>query len=343
MKKIFLLFLFSIPLSTSANVFTSTEVLWLKLEYVQYDVGSDIYNLKVAVSEKATTLTSLARDYNGLTAINGVFFCPADYTSCGGKSHTINERIVDGEDKSFYTDTGERAIFGWDESGSPLLHQTGKIAPDQRAEIFEWLWNFPILFANGKNMIEHYHDVWLYDRKMKIALPRHFICSNKEKTWIRFGKTYSTSLDSLAPVLYELWCWDALNLDAGNSSKFIYNWRDVLSSGRDILDGFVIERVWLDVYQIESDIDTIMRKLSPQFKKQRKSASIAQLDAIMARIAFLRQEIYNENSEDIINTSGVKIWYNIDVNEFKTLKRVYSLNILEKKINHLLWEIKNDI
>ena len=343
LKTLLLVFFFWTSLSVSANTFTSTEISGLKMQYITYNVWSDDYTLKVAVSEKATTLTSLARDYNGISGINGAFFCPADYSACWGVSHTINERFVNGEDLSFYTDTGDRAIFWWDSDGVPLLHQTGKINPDDREGIYEWLWNFPILFADGKNMVEIYHDNWLYDNKMKAALPRNFICSNKEKDWIIFGRTHSTSLDSLAPVLFELWCWDALNLDAGNSSKFIYNWRDLISSGRDILDGVVVEHKDINVREIESNIDHIMTILTPQFKKLRKSKALTQLDTIMKRISYLRNEIYDTHSQDIFDSSGINIGYTLDVKDAKSLKQVYNLNILEKKINHLIWVIKNDL
>jgi len=62
---------------------------------------------------------------------------------------------------------------------------------------------------------------------MKFPAYRHFICSNKEKTHIYIGRTSPTSLDSLAPALYELGCWDAINLDAGDSAHFIYNGRSI--------------------------------------------------------------------------------------------------------------------
>lgn len=331
------------PLSLSAYSYTNTNISWLWVQYIQYNVWSEDYKIKVAATSTATSLTSLARDYNGITGINGAFFCPADYSACWWVSHTINERFVNGEDLSFYTDTGERAIFGWDESGSPLFHQTKDLNSDDRANISEWLWNFPIIYARWKNMIEVYHDNGLYDNKMRLALPRHFICSNEDKTWIRFGRTGSTSLDNLAPVLYEMGCYNALNLDAGNSSKFLLDGQDILWSWRNILDAVVIERDGIDVFQIESNIDTIMRKLSPQFKKRSKISSIKQLEAIMARIDFLRKDIQNRHTKTLYNDEWVKTWYSREISSFKDLKQLYSLNILEKKINHLLWEIRNNI
>jgi len=341
MKSCILFLLFCIPISVHGNIFTKTKVKWLNIQYVKYMVWSDDYNIKVVTSDTASSLSDLARLNNGLTAINGVFFCPADYSECNWRSHTINERFVNGEDRSFYTDTGDRAVFWWNQAWVPILHQTWKINSDLRDTIHEWLGNFPILFSNGKNMLEEYHDIWLYDNKMDILLPRHFICSNKEKDWIVFGRTGPISLDALAPIIYDLGCWDALNLDAGNSSKFIYNGRNIISSGRNILDWFVIERKWLDVFQLESNINTIMKRLSPKFKRIRKSSALDQLSSIKQRIQFLRKDIYSKNSQDILGESWEHIWYTLDVQNLITLKRVYSLNILEAKINALIKEIEN--
>jgi len=333
----------SLPLSSFANIFTKTEIDGLWMQYVRYNVWSDEYTLKVAISDSATSLSKLAREYNGITAINGVFFCPADYSSCWWVSNTINERIIQGSDQSFYTDTWDRGVFGWTEEGIPLFHQTNKINPDIRSEIFEGLGNFPILYADGKNMIEQYHDNGLYDNKMKAKLPRHFICANQDKTWIIFGRTYSTSLDDLAPKLYKLGCWDALNLDAGNSSKFMYNGNELLSSWRAILDGFVIEHKDINVAQIENDIDTLIRILKPRFQKIRTKYAVSQLEWINKQIHTIRNEIYDTHSYNEIDNAGNIIGYTIDMQDFKALKRVYSINILEKKINHLIWELQNGI
>lgn len=97
-----------------------------------YTVGSQDYKIHVAASDESTNIDALAKSKNALTGINGIFFCPADYSQCKGRDYTINERFVEGEDLSFYEDTGDRAVFAWDEAGIPFLHKTGKINPDKR-------------------------------------------------------------------------------------------------------------------------------------------------------------------------------------------------------------------
>lgn len=43
------------------------------------------------------TLTQLMQKVGGTSAINGAFFCPKDYTSCGGETFSRYERVFMGE------------------------------------------------------------------------------------------------------------------------------------------------------------------------------------------------------------------------------------------------------
>ncbi len=335
--KIFLfLIIFLSPVWVFANTFTKTVIRDISLQYITYNIGSQEYTIKVGISDSAIPLEDLAIQNNAITAINGVFFCPADYPQCNGKNYTINERFIDGKDFSFYPDTGERWVFWWNKKGLPFLFQTWKINKNKRKEIYEGLWNFPILYADGINMLERYHDIWLYDSKMKASLNRHFICSNKEKTKIIFGRTWATSLDNLAPALYKLWCWDALNLDAGNSSQYIYNGDKLVSGKRNILDGFMIERVWLDIQNLESKLDYIFNQVSKQYKKYPYKTKLLYLNKFLDIIPKIRTELYEKYSQDILDNTWEIIGYKIEITSLSDLKRIYIINSLERRIKMLL-------
>ena len=328
--------------TSHANIFTKTQIDGIELQYVIYDVGSEIYNLKVAVSDDAVSIQDLAQEYNAITAINGVFFCPADYSQCNGDDYTINERFVNGQDLSFYKkDTGERAVFWWDKDGVPLLHKTWKINQNLRGHIFEWLWNFPILYANGIDMLPYYKEVGLYDSKMKAHASRHFICSDKEKKYIIFWRSSWASLEELSPTLQKIWCWDALNLDAWNSSQFLYNNNKLVSGKRNIIDGFVIERKWLSTWELESQLDSIFDYISPLYKKYPKDLAIEQLSGFISVIEKIRHDIYVQWSLDLYDDVGNIIWYQIQIHDIELLKRLYLINGIERKIRELRWEIQN--
>lgn len=337
MKKIFFLciLIFSFPSVSFANTFQKITVDGITFNNIIYDISSQDYKIHVATTDTVTNIDELAKSKNAITGINGVFFCPADYSECKGKNYTINERFENGADLSFYDDTGERAVFGWDISWVPLLHQTAKINPDIRDTIYEWMWNFPVLYADGKNQIEHYHDVWLYDKKMSTPMKRHFICSNKEKTKIFFGSTSSVTLDDLAPALFKLWCWDGLNLDAGNSTQYLYNGRRLEYSNRNVLDGFVIERVWLNVAESDALVETLMKKLTVIYKRYSQKKALSEIDTLLAGLAQIRSKLYDKNSVDTYDESGNITGYVINISSLPTLRRVYLINTLERKLQIL--------
>lgn len=342
MKKIILIIsLLFIPNIAQANVFTKTEIQGIWFQYIRYDIHSDIYEINAVVSDSVKPLDELAIWENALSAINGVFFCPADYPECDGKNFTINERFIDGEDLSFYPDSWDRWVFWWDKNWVPILFQTGKIAPNERENIYEWLGNFPILYANWVNMLEYYHDVWLYDMKMKLPAYRHFICTNKEKSHIIFGRTSPTSLDSLAPALYELWCWDALNLDAGNSAQFLYNGRMLAKWSRNILDGFTISHKEIDVQKLEDKLNTLFTQVEKQYLRYPKRIAIERLNNFLIVIPKLRNDIYEAYSEDIFDTEWNIIGYTAEITSVSELKRLYMINWLEKRIKIFKKSLEN--
>lgn len=340
-KIFFLIFLFSLPSISYGNIFTSIDLWDINLEYITYPVGSNIYNIKVWVSQEAVNLSDLSTHYNAISGINWVFFCPEDYRSCNGENYTINERFVDGEDLSFYQDTGDRGVFWWDSNTVPFLHRTKGINEDNRQQIFEWLGNFPIIYANGTNLLEYYHDVWLYDSKMRASLPRHFICSNKEKTEIFFGRSSPSSLDTLAPALFKIWCWDALNLDAWKSSHFNYNGREIISGSRKIIDGIFIQRQDFNTQKTQKNIATAISKISQTYKKYPKEVALSRLQAVTNYIPKLRQDIYNAYATQTLDNLWNTNWYILEVDTLSDFKKVYTFNILEKELKNLIREIRN--
>jgi len=336
MKKILgVILLFSLPSISYWNIFTEITSRDITLEYITYKVWSDAYELKTWISDDAKSLSSISKDIWAISGINWVFFCPADYTACNWKSFTINERFINGVDLSFYDDTGERGVFWWDSGTVPFLHQTEKINSDSRSNIFEWLGNFPIIYADGKNMLEYYHDVWLYDSKMSAKMPRHFICSNREKTEIFFGTSSSASLDSLAPALYDIGCWDWLNLDAGASTYFNYNGRELESWSRKILDGFFIVPKWFDAIAINSKLDVAMPEISRVFKRYSKQTALAKITAVREYIKKYRSDNYEKYSQNLYNSDWEINWYNLEVTDITVLQKIYLFNVLDIELRKL--------
>jgi exopolysaccharide biosynthesis protein len=333
MKKLLLIILLStLPSTVFWNVFTQIKIWDITLNYISYDIASNIYNIKVGISNDAVSLSELSAQYNWVSSINGIFFCPEDYSRCNGLNYTINERFVDGEDLSFYPDTGERWVFWWDVNGIPFIHKTNNINPDIRGDIYEWVWNFPILFQNGQNLLENYIDNGLYDKKMKAKASRHFICSNKDKTHIYIWRSSATSLEWLTPALYTLWCWDALNLDAGWSSHLNYNGREIVKWDRKIIDGIIIQRKDIDVLKVEKSVEETMKRISLYISKYPSDISLNIIDILLKYIPKLRSEIYNTYSVDNYDLKWNRIGYSLEVTSLLDFKKVYTFNILEREL-----------
>lgn len=331
-------FLFSINIA-SASSYIEKTIDWHKIKVMKYDLNSKDFTFKIWVNPDwaATSLRTLMEKENWISAVNWVFFCPADYRECKWKDFTINERYIDGMRYAWYDDTWDRVVFALDKNQNPFLFQTNKINPDKEADIYTWLGNFPLILKDWKNVIEHYREQWLIDKKMKASMSRNFICSDKEWKNIYFWYVYDVILDHLHSVLTEIWCYNALNLDAWASSAMIYNSRHIVWPGRNILDSLIIERNWLDTKFLRSKANNWISKVekSLRFKtlvRQKKS-----LKNLSSSITKMRTKLYNLNSTDIYDNNWKKIWYEINTSSISTLKKLYFINYLDK----LIYELEN--
>ncbi len=341
MKKIILLLLslcFILSVSVvSANTFIEETIDWHKVKVIKYDLKSQDFTFKIWVNNDwdASSLRDLMDKNNGISAVNWVYFCPADYSSCNWKDFTINERYIDWKKIAWYDDTWDRVVLALDKNNTPFLFQTNKINPDKETEIYKWLWNFPLILQDWKNMIEYYREQWLIDKKMKASMPRNFICSDKEWNALYFWYVYDVILDHLHTVLKELWCYNALNLDAWASSAMIYNSRYIVWPGRNVLDWLVIERKWLDTKILKDNLNTVITKIEKRIKYKTLTNQTKYLDSLSKNLAKARTQIYEQNSKDLYDKNWNNIWYEINANELNTLKKLYIINYLDKLIYEL--------
>jgi len=279
-------------------------------------------------------------NYGGVSAINGVFFCPSDYGECRGKNSTINERFIQWEEIATYKSTGERVVFGWNKDIEPFLHQTDKINIEKRSDIYEGFANFPLLLQSGENQLEYYYDIGLIDYKMRSKLTRHFICSNEPQTHIYFWRVTEANLDDMVWAISKIGCYDAINLDAGRSSSFIYNGRNLSGPGRDILDGVIISRNDINIQEINTSIEKVFIEIEKQFLKRRNTdESLEQLQKYRETITSVRRTLYKKHSQDITNSGSENIWYTLHVENSTIFRKIYILNSIDNKIKELIGKI----
>lgn len=332
-----IIFLLSVANSTYANTFIEKKINGTTIRYIDYDLSSNDYDIHIAYTPDPTYVRDLTLEYNGVTGVNGVFFCPADYSECGGKTYTINEHYQNGEKTSgIYDSTGDRVVFWWTKDKVPMLYQTDKINKGKEWDIYEWFANHPLLLKDGENMLEYWYDSYLVIWKLKDKSTRNFICSDKEKKHIYFWLVYNVWVDDEIPALVWIWCSDALNLDAGDSTSFVYNGRYMVGPGRKILDAVVIERKWLDVKEIDTKaknmIDAVVSKLANKTSKVKENL----LSKVSKALSSVRVKIYEENSIDTYDWSGNLDGYKIEIKDLNTLKKVYYINSLNYYIGKQL-------
>ncbi len=317
-----------------ANNFIEQTIDWYKIRVIKYNIENNNYTFKIWVNwhNDATSLRELMESYNWVSAVNWVFFCPADYRECNWENFTINERYVNGIKYAWYEETWDRVVFALDKNNKAFLFQTNKINPDKELDIYNWLWNFPLLLQDWKNMIEFYWELWLIDNKMKASMSRNFICSDKDKKNIFVWYVSSIELDHLHSVLSQIWCWDAINLDAWASSSLVYNWRYVIWPWRNIMDWVIIERNWLNTREAREIANKIMVNIDNRIKNKTKITKIIILDKLSNTLKKARNIVYNNNSIDLYNTNWNKNWYEIQLDDIKILKVIYAINYLEKLI-----------
>ncbi|PIE85343.1 hypothetical protein CSA08_02080 [Candidatus Gracilibacteria bacterium] len=342
MKVILFFIILIIPFSVSANTLISKTIGGKEIKVIKYETNSKFYDIKIGVTNDATSLRDIMLQNNAISGVNGVFECPKDYTRCGGKSYTINERYVKGEKISTYKSTGDRVVFGWDKNIAPFLFQTGKINPDREGEIYEGFANFPLLLQKGKLKTEYYYEVGLIDKKMLTKGTRNFICSDKTGKNIYFGYVYNVTLDEAGLILIKLGCYNALNLDAGLSKAFIYNMQYLSGPGREILDGVFIVPKNINFKEKKKEIKSIINLILKKLEKFTKKKKVIILDKLILMLDKYYEKLYKKHSIPLfekLDGELVKVGQKTEFKNELLIEKIYTINMLR----HYLYKIKETI
>ena len=259
MKKLKIIFLLSVMLFTFIwNTFAYRELL------IENRGGKPIRVIKVVLDWQDFVITSLAWNWwetlESLvktvwwdSGINGTFFCPADYSYCGGVTHSNFERIFLWDWASYsdsWPETSIRMIFWFDIEWKPFMAQRNYTDHDaglkmnlneDKLDDFEfWLSNYTVLLVEWQNVIDI--NSINFTSNMYSSANRNFICSTKDLSTIYMWVVWWISIPKLADYVKEnFWCYNALALDAGASEAMVYDWNVLArSSRRKIMDAFVV-------------------------------------------------------------------------------------------------------
>ena len=221
------------------------RVIKVVLDWQDYVVASVAW-------DEWETLENLVKKVWWDTGINGTFFCPEDYSSCGWVTHSNFERVYlwNGKDYSqARPNTDVRMLFWFDIDGEPLMVQNNMtempglrtdMNEDRQDDLYFGLSNFTILLVDWENLVHANQNY--FDDKMYSRINRNFICYTHDKSIVYMWVVWWVNLFELADYIKENFgCYDALALDAWYSEAMVYSW-DVLerSSRRKIMDSFVV-------------------------------------------------------------------------------------------------------
>lgn len=222
----------------------STSIWTFQIRLLKIDLLWDD-RLVIWISDSWESLSSLVKRYNWKAWIEWAFFCPKDYTNCWWKNFTSADRYSYWENFSRWEDTGDRYVFAIDKDSLAFLYHSSKLNSEMKDEIYMWIGNHPLILKDWQSMLEYYYDRWLIDKKMPINQPKTFICSTSKPWEILMWMVKYAHMDDLPTVLSEIWCVNALNLDAGLTLAFYNNWEYYVWPWRDMMDAVIItDKIW---------------------------------------------------------------------------------------------------
>jgi len=257
-RKLKIIMLFVMFFSFIWNTFAYKELL------IENRGGKPIRVIKVILDWQDFVVTSVAPNWwetlENLVKkvwwdswINGTFFCPKDYSYCGGVTHSNFERVYLGDWASYsasWPDTSIRMIFGFDIEWNPLMvqhnytdHDAGlkmNLNEDKIDDLEFGMSNYTVLLVEWQNVIDV--NSINFTSNMYSSANRNFICSTKDGSTIYMWVVWGVSIPKLADYVEQnFWCYNALALDAGYSEAMVYEWNVLArSSRRKIMDAFVV-------------------------------------------------------------------------------------------------------
>gem|GEM_PF-2511206 len=183
----FLLCLILFPTLAFGNTYIQKKIDEHTVRIVQFPLNSDLYDIRIIKTNTPATLGEILHENNAFTGINGVFFCPPDYSWCNTEvAYTDNEHYIQGEKYGSYQSTGDRVVFGWTQEKTPLLFQTDRINPDKESDVYYGFGNYPLILQDGQDALEYYFDHGLMSANMLTSGTRNFVCSDKNGENIYF-------------------------------------------------------------------------------------------------------------------------------------------------------------
>lgn len=238
---------FQIPQNVAVN--NSPPSKGYQRQVVETDKGSfmvdiivaDLNSTKVVVDTASDgtcgndcpvmSLGDYAARSGAFAAINGQYFCPADYPSCSNKKNAFDTLLMNKNKVYFNSDnnvysTNPAAVFG--QGYARFMGQAQQWGRDTGVDGV--ISNYPLLISNGE----------VVGGGGGGKGSRSFIGSSG--TNVSIGVVHNASIEEVAYVMKKLGIQNALNLDSGGSTALWQNGRYVVGPGRNLPFGILFLR-----------------------------------------------------------------------------------------------------
>lgn len=217
-----------------------------KGEFMMDIIAADLNSTKVVIDTASDgtcanecpvmALGEYAARSGAFAAINGQYFCPADYPSCSGKKNAFDTLLMNKNKVYFNSDnnvysTNPAVVFG--QGYARFLGQSLQWGRDTGVDGV--ISNYPLLVTNGEIVFGGGGDA-----KWSGKGSRSFIGNTGTSVYI--GVIYNATVEDAAFVLKKLGVQNALNLDSGGSTALWQNGRYLAGPGRNTPFGILFVR-----------------------------------------------------------------------------------------------------
>jgi hypothetical protein len=167
----------------------------------------------------------------GFAAINGTYFCPADYASCAGKVNSFDWKIYNSRlQKMINATNGSREqdpFMTFSASGAPHYFSSWKAG--STSSMYAGINSWPALVSGGTVTL---NESVLDDKQKTVK-------GNRGALGLRGSTMYaviarSATVPDLAAVMQSLGVDSAMNIDGGGSSAMIYKGAYKVGPGRNL-------------------------------------------------------------------------------------------------------------
>jgi|GEM_PF-375252 len=188
--------------------------------------------------------------HDAFAAINGSYFCPADYSNCGKEKNYYYYpvyRSADGvminSDQIAYPTTGAMLVFGSNNqpyffTSTAQFRSVADFEATYQTKVKAAIANDPVLIQEGTSALG---SLATLDAKQLKRYSRAAIGVKGSEIYLVI--VYSATVPELVDALLSLGLENALNLDAGGSTAVYYDGRYKMGPGRDVPNAILFKQI----------------------------------------------------------------------------------------------------